>query len=175
MPNSHVSEQVTEEDGATEAPERDLEGEIAELDDRFKRARADLENYRKRSQREVERRVEEARQAINRDWLEAVDSVERALRVAEPENPMAEGYRQLLEQMEAVLDRHGISRFGEIGDEFDPERYEAVGVRETAESPDRTVIEVARSGYAAGQQVLRPAQVVVARNPGSSAPEEREG
>ena len=166
MPNSPVSE----EDGAIEAPERDLEAEIADLDDRFKRARADLENYRKRSEREFERRVTEARDAISRDWLEAVDSVERGIRAAEPENPMAEGFRQLLEQMEAILDRYGISRFGGVGEPFDPERHEAVGVRQSDESPDMTVVDVARSGYAAGDRVLRPAQVVVARKPATSVP-----
>jgi molecular chaperone GrpE len=171
MPNSPVSEK----DGAIEAPERDLEAEIADLDDRFKRARADLENYRKRSEREFERRVTEARDAISRDWLDVVDSVERGLRVAEPENPMAEGFRHLLEQMEAILDRYGISRFGAVGEPFDPELHEAVGVRESDESPDMTVVEVVRSGYAAGDRVLRPAQVVVARKPTASAPEEREG
>jgi molecular chaperone GrpE len=166
---------VSEEDGAIEAPERDLEAEIADLDDRFKRARADLENYRKRSEREFERRVTEARDAISRDWLDVVDSVERGLRVADPENPMAEGLRHLLEQMEAILDRYGISRFGVVGEPFDPELHEAVGVQESDESPDMTVVEVARSGYAAGDRVLRPAQVVVARKPTASAPEEREG
>jgi molecular chaperone GrpE len=172
MPSSPVSE----EEGTVETPEqeRDLEAEVAALDDRFKRARADLENYRKRTDRELARRVEESRDAISRDWLEVIDSVERALRAAGPENPIAEGYRQLLEQMEAVLDRHGISRFGDVGDTFDPERHEAVAVSETTDIPDRSVAEVARSGYAAGSRVLRPAQVVVARSPSPSAPGERE-
>ncbi|UJA19949.1 nucleotide exchange factor GrpE [Thermoleophilia bacterium SCSIO 60948] len=181
MPNSHASE----EDGAVEAPERegepegdrerDLEAELAEAEDRFKRARADLENLRKRTEREIARRVGEARDAIVRDWLEVIDSVERALRVAEPESPETEGYRRLIEQMQTVLDRHGIHRFGEIGERFDPERHEAVGVRETSEGRDRSVVEVARSGYAAGSQVLRPAQVIVVRQPPTSGPGEREG
>jgi molecular chaperone GrpE len=170
MPSSPVTE-----DGTVEAPERDLEAELAELEDRFKRARADLENYRKRSEREVERRVGEARDAINREWLEAVDSVERALRLGEPENPMFEGLRRVLEQMEAVLDRYGIERVGTVGEAFDPERHEAVGVVDTDEHADRSVIEVARSGYAAGDRVLRPAQVIVARKPAPSEPGEREG
>jgi molecular chaperone GrpE len=169
------SSPVTEEDGGVQAPERDLEAELGELEDRYKRARADLENYRKRSEREVERRVGEARDTINREWLEAVDSVERALRVGEPENPMFEGLRRVLEQMEAVLDRSGIERVGTVGEPFDPERHEAVGVFDTDEHADRSVIEVARSGYAAGDRVLRPAQVIVARNPARSEPGKGEG
>jgi molecular chaperone GrpE len=170
MPSSPVTEE-----GAVEAPERDLEAELAELEDRFKRARADLENYRKRSEREVERRVGEARDEINREWLEAVDSVERALRLGEPQNPMFEGLRRVLEQMEAVLNRHGIERVGTVGETFDGERHEAVGVVDTDEHADRSVIEVARSGYAADDRVLRPAQVIVARKPNPSEPGEREG
>ena len=73
MPSSPVTE-----DGTVEAPERDLEAELAELDDRFKRARADLENYRKRSEREVERRVGEARDAITREWLDVPSTASSA-------------------------------------------------------------------------------------------------
>jgi molecular chaperone GrpE len=146
---------------ATELSE--LEGRYAQLEDRYKRALADLDNYRKRSAREVQRRVDESREALARDWLEAVDSVERALRMGEPENPMFEGLRGVLEQMEAVLDRQGVTRIGEAGERFDPEYHEAVGVAPSDDVPDHTVVEVARSGFALGDRVLRPAQVIVSR------------
>jgi molecular chaperone GrpE len=97
------------------------------------------------------------------EWLEAVDSMERALGMAEPTNPLAAGLRALLEQMEAILERQGITRIGAAGEQFDPELHDAVGVVETDEVPDRTVVEVARSGYALGDRVLRPAQVIVSR------------
>jgi molecular chaperone GrpE len=170
MPSSPVTEE-----GSVEAQERNLEAELAELEDRFTRARADLENYRKRTERDVQRRVGEARDEINREWLQAVDSVERALRLGEPQNPMSEGLRRVLEQMEAVLNRHGIKRVGTVGEAFDPERHEAVGVVDTDDHADRSVIEVARSGYASGDRVLRPAQVIVARKPAPSEPGESEG
>jgi molecular chaperone GrpE len=138
--------------------------ELAAMEDRWKRALADLDNYRKRSAREVDRRVQEARDAVVRDWLEAVDSIERAL-AAQLENPDAEGLRAVLEQMEAILDREGVQRIGAPGEAFDPLRHDAIAVRETREVPDRTVLEVARSGCARGDDVLRPAQVVVSRVP----------
>jgi molecular chaperone GrpE len=139
-----------------------LRERYAQLDDRFRRALADLDNYRKRAARDVERRVAENRDALMLDWLEALESVDRALR-AEPENPLAEGLRAVLNQMEAILDRHGVTRIGAPGEPFDPERHEAVGVVTTSELPDRTVADVARSGFAVDGRVLRPAQVVVAR------------
>jgi molecular chaperone GrpE len=143
------------------APERDLQDELAAMEDRYKRALADLENYRKRSAREMERRVAESREAVIRDWLEAVDSVERALRM-DPDAPAAEGLRAVLEQMEAILRREGVQRIGAEGEPFDPQRFEAVGVRGSSEVPDRTVIEVVRSGFGSDGHVLRPAQVIVA-------------
>ena len=91
MPSSPGTDHHDTASGApveeAEAPARhapsqaDQEAEIARLEDRYKRALADLDNYRKRSAREVERRVEEARDALLREWLEAVDTVERAARM----------------------------------------------------------------------------------------------
>jgi molecular chaperone GrpE len=169
MPNSHESEdnrqlaqQQVAEPPREEEPQRDLAGELAQMEDRYKRALADLDNYRKRSARETERRIAESREAQLRDWLEAVDSVERAL-LMELDSPVFEGLRGVLEQMEAILAREGVQRIGKAGERFDPERHEAVGVRYTDEAPDRTVVDVARSGFALGDRVLRPAEVIVSR------------
>jgi molecular chaperone GrpE len=147
--------------GGQEPPAPDAQAEIAALEDRYKRALADLENYRKRTGREIERRVADCREGLIRDWLEAVDSVERALRMA-PEGPAADGLRAVLEQMEAILRREGVQRIGATGEQFDPQRFEAVGVRPSSEVPDRTVVEVVRSGFGSDGHVLRPAQVIVA-------------
>lgn len=136
-------------------------------DERYLRARADLENYRKRSAQEVERRVAEQAERLLLDWIEAVDSVDRALGM-QP----SDGLRSVLEQMEAILARQGVERVGAVGDRFDPELHEAISVQESDEAPDRTVLDVARSGYRHGERVLRPAQVVVSRDGGSSEPEQ---
>src|SRR6201999_2402394 len=139
MPSSAVSE---EEHGARQAD-----------DERYLRARADLENYRKRSAQEVERRVGEATERLLLEWIEAVDSVDRALAM-QP----SDGLRSVLDQMEAILARQGIERVGVAGGPSDPELHEAISVRESDEVPDRTVLDVARSGYRRGERVLRPAQ-----------------
>jgi molecular chaperone GrpE len=169
MPNSPVSEPA----GADEAQQAaeppidrlaELQEEHAKLDDRFRRALADLDNYRKRSARETERRVAEAREDAVREWLEAVDSVERALRM-EPDGAAADGLRAVLEQMDTILERQGVTRVGRVGEPFDPNRHDAVAVRHSPDVPDGTIADVARSGFAVGDRVLRPAQVVVARKP----------
>lgn len=154
---------VTEENQAA----RDAAAELAVMEDRYKRALADLDNYRKRAARETERRVVDAREAQLREWLEVVDSVERALTM-DLESPAIEGLRAVLDQIESVLARQGVQRVGAVGERFDPERHEAVGVRQTDETPDRTVLHVGRSGFAIDDRVVRPAEVIVSRSEPSS-------
>jgi molecular chaperone GrpE len=162
MPSSHVSDGEPQQEQPQQQPETpsvaDLEARNAELEDRNLRARADLENYRKRTAREIERRVGDEREAVVLDWLEALDSVERALRMS----PESEGLRAVLEQMEAILKREGIARTGAPGDPFDPERHEAIGVRD-GEGAQPRIADVARSGFTVSDRVLRPAQVIVTR------------
>jgi molecular chaperone GrpE len=142
----------------------DLTDELARTEDRYKRALADLDNYRKRAAREVEQRVAEARESMLRDWLDAVDSVERAMRL-QSDPACRDGLQAVLAQMSAALARQGVERLGARGENFDPERHEAVAVQPAEDVPDRTVLTVERSGYALGDRVIRPAQVVVARAP----------
>lgn len=156
--------QVTATDDApdTSSEVAELRSELTRSQDRHRRALADLDNYRKRVERESERRVAEARQAVLRDWLDAVDSVERALRL-EPGDP---GLTAVLAQMDAILAREGVTRLDAVGTPFDPQRYEAIAVQPATDVPEYTVLEVARSGFGLSDGgVLRPAQVVVSRWP----------
>jgi len=153
MPNSPG----TEQDSQTQ---EELLAQLAAAEDRFLRARADLENYRKRADRELERRLRERIDDVLRDWLEGVDSVERALALQAGDTA---GLRAVLDQLDAILARQGVTRLGEVGAPFDPEFHEAIGVVPAGDSPAGTIAEIARSGYSVGDRVLRPAQVVVAR------------
>lgn len=141
-----------------------LSPEQEALEDRYRRAMADLDNLRKRTAREVQRQVSESRQAALLDWLDVVDSVERALRM-EDGGPCAAGLQAVLEQADAVLARQGAVRVGGPGEEFDPQRHEAVAVQPSDTVPDRRILAVVRSGFVLGDRVIRPAQVVVARTP----------
>ena len=134
--------------------------ELAAAEDRFLRARADLDNYRKRIERELERRVHEQGDEHLREWLDVVDSVERAVAL-EPER--AEGLRALLDQIDALLSRQGVVRIGESGEQFDPAVHEAVAAVPDSGRPAGTIVDVARAGYSVDDRVVRPAQVAVAR------------
>lgn len=152
-----------------DTPARDriaeLEHELEEMRDRYLRARADLENYRKRAERDTERHIAQARETMLLHWLEAIDSVERAIRM-HTDPSIVDGLRSVLEQMDATLARHGVTRIDSTGQPFDPERHEAVAVHDSDDVPHRTVLETSRSGYAIDDRVLRPAQVVVSRATG---------
>jgi molecular chaperone GrpE len=153
-------------DGAGQADlgQGDRTAGLARTEDLYKRALADLDNYRKRSGRELERRTAEVTESMLTDWLEAVDSVERAIQM-EPDGPCRDGLQAIMGQMDAVLQRQGAQRIGEPGEPFDPERHDAVAVRASDDAPDQTVLEVQRPGFTLGARVVRPAQVVVARAP----------
>jgi len=169
MPTSPVSDETGQPPNA-DVPDSDeisdtdeisaLREELARTKERHLRAVADLDNYRKRADREVERRAAEERERVLRDWLEAVDSVERALRM-EPGDP---GLTAVLEQMDAILARRGVTRIETVGATFDPQHHEAIATAPAGDAADRTVLDEARSGFILPDgRILRPAQVVVAK------------
>jgi molecular chaperone GrpE len=163
-----AAQQVAPEQGEQPAASQDqsdaFNAELGALEDRYRRALADLDNFRKRAAREIERRVSESRQAALLDWLDVVDSIERALQM-EDGGPCAAGLQAVLEQTDSVLARQGAARIGGTGEQFDPHRHEAVAVQPSDSVPDRTILAVVRSGFALGDRVVRPAQVVVAAKP----------
>ncbi len=137
------------------------------LDDgRLLRAMADLDNLRKRFQREVEREREAERSRTAAEWVPVVDDLDRALdhATADESAPagFTEGLRAVRDHAVAVLARLGFPRFEDVGERFDPSRHEAVGAIES-DAPAGTVVAVVRPGYGTPETVLRPAAVVVAR------------
>ena len=143
---------------------REAEG----LRDRHLRAVADLENYRKRAQREKEDLVRAAEEGLLYELLEVLDNFERALDA--PRDPQhfegfISGVELIHQQLLKVLEKTGVVPFTSLGETFDPERHEAVMRVETTESLDNTVLEEIRRGYLRHGRVLRPAQVTVAVAP----------
>lgn len=129
---------------------------IAELEDRWKRALADLDNYRKRAARE--RAAERAR--IAAAWLPVLDNLERAVEHADSEpGAVLDGVRAVRDQALDLLAQLGFPRQEDEGRPFDPTRHEAVATAPAPDAPEGTVVRVVRPGY--GE--LRPALVVVAK------------
>ena len=130
--------------------------------DRFLRERAELENFRRRMQREKADALRFAVEPLVRELLPVVDNLERAL-AQEPGNEPAlrEGVRLVLESLHAVLAQHGVTTIDAVGEPFDPARHEAIARIETdAHEPNRVVDQLHR-GYHLHDRLLRPALVTV--------------
>jgi molecular chaperone GrpE len=150
----------------TERQADELDPLVAEMEDRLRRALADLDNLRKRFDREVQRERGAERRRVATEWLPVVDNLERALQhaAADPD-VLAQGLEAVREQAVAALARMGFPRFEDVGERFNPARHEAVGAVETDEADPGTVAAAARPGYGTQEEVLRPASVVVTRSP----------
>lgn len=174
------AEQSTTEDnrdGAIEAPaaapsedvvsQGKSDIELARLEDRWRRALADLDNLRKRYARELDRERKLERSKVAGAWLPVVDNLERALHHSKGDaDSVIAGVRAILDQAVQVLDGLGYPRDAETGVPFDPERHEVVNVTDNGDSVPGTVLGVVRPGYGKGTQQLRPAGVVVSGREG---------
>src|SRR4051794_38721234 len=143
-----------------------LEGEVAELEDRWRRALADLDNLRKRYERDSEQQRARERAQVAAAWLPVLDHLELALAHATA-NPASiiDGVRGVRDQALAVLAGLGFPRRDDVGTTFAPARHEAVAASPAHHVPAGTVLEVVRPGYGEGERQLRPAAVVVAAAP----------
>jgi molecular chaperone GrpE len=132
--------------------------------DRALRLQAEMENYRKRQQRLAQDQIDSERQRLLRDFLQVVDDLERALDASASREGLRQGVRLTHRSAVRLLEREGVERIQPQHQPFDPTWQEAVStVRyDQAGSPPNTVFQVLEPGYRLGDQLLRPAKVVVA-------------
>jgi molecular chaperone GrpE len=162
-----------------EAPGPDLAGELKRLEaelaaehDRLLRTAADLDNFRKRVARERDEAARHAAGPVVKDLLPAVDNLERALAAAPPGDPLADGVRMVLRQVEEALGRHGVVPQSAMGMPFDPALHEALAtVQAPGVEPGSVVAEHGRAWLHHGR-LLRPAMVAVAATPAPPAGED---
>jgi molecular chaperone GrpE len=137
--------------------------EPADLAERYTRAMADLDNTRKRYERELADLRAGERARVTGAWLPVLDHLELALRHAEADPAaIVSGVEAVLTQALQVLSNLGVSRVEGVGERFDPARHEAAATVPDAGDPG-TVVAILRPGYVAGDRVLRPAAVAVAQ------------
>jgi molecular chaperone GrpE len=148
--------------------------EAADLKERLLRTMADMENLRKRTEREKAEASLYAATSFARDLLSVADSLDRALQSIPEEgrDKLDEATRNLLAGIEVthkelinVLSRHGIARIEPMGGKFDPHFHQAMFEVPDASSPPGTVVQVMQAGYTIGERCLRPALVGVAKAP----------
>jgi len=167
------SEPMPEDEARPAAPGPEADGPEpaapAEPDykDQWLRAVAELDNYRKRARRDVAAAEGRGAAKVARELLPALDNFDRALAAAEdqPENRdhhLTQGIRLVQKELLAALTRVGIEPESPKGERFDPHRHEAVAQHSVEGAEPGTIIEVYQAGYRIGDDVLRPAKVVVA-------------
>jgi molecular chaperone GrpE len=148
-----------------------LLAENAEMRDRLLRSMADMENLRRRTERE---KADTARYAISnfaRDVLTVGDNLKRTIdhvpQGAAAEDPALKSFLEGVELTERellnVLERHGVTRLDPLGARFDPNFHQAMYEVQNPDVPEGTVVDVMQAGYAIGDRCLRPALVAVAK------------
>nr|WP_246736253.1 nucleotide exchange factor GrpE [Enterovirga sp. DB1703] len=163
----------------TQVPDRvaELEAERTDLKERLLRTLAEMENLRRRTEREVQDARTYAVTNFARDMLTVADNIRRALENV-PEGAAEGATKALIEGIELTerdllktLERHGVRRVEPQGQKFDPNMHQAMFEVPNEEVPAGTVTQVIQTGYAIGERVLRPALVGVAKGGPKPAPQ----
>ena len=163
------------EDNASTDPQggqnvEQLQATVAELRKRNLMAQAELENFRKRSRRELSEQLRYAAMPLIKDLLPVIDNFQRAMESsesdAESSNVLA-GIGMVQRMLSDVLVQHGCHRIGEVGDEFDPMVHEAIGHQNDASVPANHVLQVVQNGYRLHDRIVRPTHVIVSKGPNS--------
>jgi molecular chaperone GrpE len=171
------------DDAAASNPEAEriaaLEAENADVKDRLLRLAADMENLRRRTEREIKDARTYAVTGFAREMLAVADNLRRAIE-AVPAEAKAEGdsgLDGLIDGVEvtergliASLEKHGVKKLEPEGQRFDPNFHQAMFEVPNPNVPNNTVVQVVQAGYAIGDRVLRPAMVGVAKGGPKAAP-----
>jgi molecular chaperone GrpE len=162
-----VNEEPTGEDASDLLAAR--EEEIRQLQDRILRMAAEMDNTRKRLEREKGDAISFANVSLIKDMLSVADNLERALQHAEGETevdaPLLDGMKMTLKGFLDVLARYGCVPFDAVGKSFDPNFHEAVAQQESTEHEELTVLNEFQRGYTLNDRLLRPAMVLVSKVP----------
>jgi len=153
---------------------REAHERAKEAQERMVRAAADLENYRKRAQKEKEEVQRFGSEKLLKDLLPVVDNLDRALEAAtkSPDlDSFQKGVAMTRKSFEDALARHGVKAFSARGQPFDPRVHEAIQQVETADTPAGHVVYEVVRGFFLNDRLVRPAMVVVARAPEAAAPQ----
>jgi molecular chaperone GrpE len=159
-------EQAVSPDAATDASELEaMRDEIARVREESLRERADLDNQRKRLQRDVELARKFANERLLGDLLPVIDSLEAGLNVASTETgALREGMELTLRQLLKVASDNGLTPVDPAGQPFNPEHHQAMSMVDSPDHAPGHVVQVYQKGWLLNERLLRPALVVVSRH-----------
>jgi molecular chaperone GrpE len=191
MPDDNMPESDPQNQGGENASQPDaekkatlaslqdqLEAAIAERDEnrnKWLRAEAELDNYRKRVQREAEELRKYQVLSLARELLPGLDNLGRALAAAQSSkniDDLLQGVSMVAKQFDDILSRHSVKPIEAVGKPFDPNLHEALGQVHSAEYPVMTVAQELEKGYTLHDRVVRPTKVFISSGPPDGLPGE---
>jgi molecular chaperone GrpE len=173
--NAEANEPLVPVEPTTVTPEQleELKARAAKADEhweRLLRTTADFDNFKKRAAREKQEAIRFANEALIEKLVPVLDNFEMAINAAkaagnETAQSMQTGITMIQQQLKAALVEAGLEEIDAAGQKFDPNWHEAVSQQETTEVPEGHVVQQLRKGYKLRERLLRPATVVVAKQP----------
>ena len=145
-----------------------LKAQVADAEKRVLMAHADLENYRKRTRRDMQDQMKYASLPLMNGVLESVDNLQRAIESYEQEpngDGLAQGVAMVSAQISKVLEDHGCKKIDAVGQPFDPNLHQALQMQASDDHPANTVMQDRRPGFQLHDRLIRPTQVFVSTGP----------
>lgn len=160
----------TAEGAELESLRQALEAERAKAEENWDlalRTKAEMENLRKRTERELENAHKYALEKFAGELLAVRDSLEMGIQAAGDADAvqLREGSELTLRMLCKVMEQFGVAEVNPQGEKFDPERHQAMGMQPTPDVPPNTVVAVMQKGYVLNDRLLRPAMVMVSKAP----------
>jgi molecular chaperone GrpE len=171
---AHLEDVVPEAADAEDETDETIEQQLAKAQATIKdyweqmmRLRAEIENNRKRAERDVENAHKYALKNFVENLLPVIDSMEMGKTAATADNAtlesILEGSALTVDMFVQVLQKNGLEQVDPLGDKFDPERHQAISMIDVEDAKSNTVVEVMQKGFLLNDRLIRPAMVVVAR------------
>lgn len=143
------------------------EAKVKEQQDSVLRARAEVENMRRRSEQEIDKARKYALNKFSEELLPVIDNLERAIQAADAENelvkPILEGVELTHKTFIDVVTKFGLKEINPEGEAFNPELHQAMSIQESPDHEPNTVMFVMQKGYELNGRVVRPAMVMVSK------------
>jgi molecular chaperone GrpE len=171
---AHLEDVVPEAAEARDETEESMEQQLLKAQntikdywDQMMRLRAEIENNRKRAERDVENAHKYALKSFVENLLPVIDSMEMGQTAATADNATLESIREGAEltigMFVQVLEKNGLEQVDPLGEKFDPERHQAISMIDVDSAESNTVVEVMQKGFLLNDRLVRPAMVVVAK------------
>ncbi len=148
-----------------------LKTKLADAEKRVLMAHADMDNFRRRTKRDIQDQIRYATLDLISELLDSVDNLHRAIESYEAEpngEGLVEGVKMVAQQISTVLESHGCKKIDAVGKPFDPTLHQAVQMQPSREFPANTVMADLRPGFRLHDRVIRPSQVFISTGPADS-------